>query len=100
MSCDLSKACIAGYERLCAWTDLLDEINVFPVADADTGLNLRASLTPLRQMAQQGPDLSDQLILNARGNSGNIAGAFFSEFLKADEVAGLASAARAGSRRA
>lgn len=97
---DFSAACIAGYERLCAWTDLLDDINVFPVADADTGLNLKASLAPLRQLAEKGADIRDQLILNARGNSGNIAGAFFSGFLRAAGLKQLAAAARAGSRNA
>ena len=38
----------AGYECLAAWADLLDRINVFPVADGDTGANLRISLAPLR----------------------------------------------------
>ena len=38
----------AGYDRLAAWSDLLDRINVFPVADGDTGRNLQVSLTPLK----------------------------------------------------
>ncbi len=75
----------AGYENLCAWADLLDSINVFPVADGDTGMNLRVSLAPLRDCGQ-GLDVSLKLLQsNGRGNSGNIAVAFFSEFLKADQ---------------
>ncbi len=100
MARDFAAACTVGYERLCAWSDLLDEINVFPVADADTGLNLRVSLAPLRQPAEGRGDISARLVLNARGNSGNIAGAFFSEFLKAAAPGRLAPAARAGSRKA
>ncbi len=100
MAYDFPEACIAGYERLCAWTDLLDDINVFPVADADTGLNLRISLAPLRQVTDRGTDLSESLILNARGNSGNIAAAFFSAFLGTDDPAQMAPAARDGCRKA
>ncbi|PID73096.1 MAG: hypothetical protein CSB33_05540 [Desulfobacterales bacterium] len=40
----------AGYELMAAWSDLLDEINLYPVADADTGTNLRLSLAPLRTL--------------------------------------------------
>ena len=47
----LKKACAAGYERLAARADLLDRINVFPVADQDTGVNLRLTLAPLRDSA-------------------------------------------------
>jgi DegV family protein with EDD domain len=97
---DFPTACTAGYERLCAWADLLDDINVFPIADADTGLNLRISLAPLRQIAGHPGNVSEQLVLNARGNSGNIAAAFFSEFLAADETAKLPAAGQAGSRKA
>ena len=44
----IRKALAAGYHYLSAWADLLDRINVFPVADGDTGANLRISLAPLR----------------------------------------------------
>ncbi len=40
METRLKTAAIAGYERVAAWADLLDDINVYPVADADTGRNL------------------------------------------------------------
>ena len=43
----LAESFSAGYASLSAWSDLLDRINVFPVADADTGANLRISLEPL-----------------------------------------------------
>ena len=45
-------AAIAGYENLTVWSDLLDRINVFPVADGDTGMNLRVSLAPLRECGE------------------------------------------------
>ncbi|BBO88864.1 DegV family protein [Desulfosarcina ovata] len=72
-----------GYERLAAWADLLDRINVFPVADADTGINLKISLAPLRQPGPSPRRLRDNLLRAATGNSGNIACAFFGELIGA-----------------
>ena len=77
----LKSAFVAGYERLLAWTDLLDEINVFPVADGDTGQNLKISLLPLGRMDQDVKSLGRDLIIGAVGNSGNIAAAFFKGLL-------------------
>jgi DegV family protein with EDD domain len=91
----------AGYARLTAWADLLDEINVFPVADGDTGRNLCISLTPLREMAACPiATIQDRLIRTATGNSGNIAAAFLTAFLTADRPQKLAAAAAAGARDA
>ena len=47
MDVSLRTAFATGYERMAAWADLLDDINLYPVADADTGRNLRISLAPL-----------------------------------------------------
>ncbi len=74
----------AGYECLVAWSDLLDRINVFPVADNDTGTNLRVSLAPLRVPVRGPEKMRDQLARSATGNSGNIAVAFFRELCTAD----------------
>lgn len=91
----LCSACIAGYENLAAWADLLDRINVFPVADGDTGTNLRISLAPLRACESGMSSAITVLAASGRGNSGNIAVAFFCEFLNPDGT-GLAGQARAG----
>ncbi len=97
----LCDACIAGYERMSAWADLLDEINVFPVADADTGRNLRISLTPIKSGAPlPADDMARRLLQTATGNSGNIAAAFFAVFLGAADLEQLAGAARGGARNA
>jgi DegV family protein with EDD domain len=80
-----------GYERLAAWSDLLDRINVFPVADADTGTNLKISLAPLRRASDSPKGLVKNLMLAATGNSGNIAAAFFCEFIKARQIDDLPS---------
>lgn len=91
-----NKALISGVERISAWSDLLDEINVYPVADGDTGRNLLISMSPLRQISKDRSKTVQTLLLAARGNSGNIAARFFSGFLTADSEAGLSKAANLG----
>ena len=49
MNEEIRKALVIGLERLAAWSDLLNDINVFPIADGDTGRNLIMSLAPLRR---------------------------------------------------
>ncbi len=97
---DFQKAHIVGVERVAAWSDVLDDINVFPVADGDTGRNLLISLTPLRYLEKDLDDTIHKLLLSARGNSGNIAVQFFSGFLTADSCENLAQAAKFGRGRA
>ncbi len=77
----IAAAAIAGYENLTVWADLLDRINIFPVADGDTGMNLRVSLAPLRECGTGLEKAVTQITVSGRGNSGNIAVAFFREFL-------------------
>ena len=82
----LRQALSAGSGRLLAWSDVLDDINVFPVADGDTGRNLVLSLSPLRDSGQGEDGLVERLLMEARGNSGNIAARFLSGLLeKADD---------------
>ena len=100
MTHDFNKAFISGVERVAAWSDVLDEINVFPVADGDTGRNLVVSLTPLRQINKDPENTINKLLLSARGNSGNIAARFFSGFLKADSFKTLPGAVKSGRDRA
>jgi DegV family protein with EDD domain len=94
----LGGAFLQGYERLAAWSGLLDDINVFPVADADTGRNLRISLAPLKTAGCQ--NTAGNLLLSATGNSGNIAGAFFSQFIKMKSSEDLLQTATAGKNAA
>jgi len=96
----LQKSFIAGLERLIAWADLLDSINVFPVADGDTGRNLSISLTPLRNAGHPKEIIIHQLLLSARGNSGNIASQFFSSFCAAERLSDLADRAKEGTAKA
>ena len=100
MEFSLKQSFVAGVERVAAWTDLLDSINVFPVADGDTGRNLLISLTPLHASSQPKEKVVHQLLLSARGNSGNIASRFFSSFYTAENVLDLATCAKDGRIRA
>ncbi|MCF8144847.1 MAG: DegV family EDD domain-containing protein [Deltaproteobacteria bacterium] len=92
----IQQALILGFERIAAWSGLLDEINVFPVADGDTGRNLVVSLSPLRQLDTHREETVHRLLMSARGNSGNIAARFFSEFIHADSMDAIPEAARSG----
>ncbi len=96
MEQSLQNAIISGVDRIAAWSDLLDDINVFPIADGDTGRNLIASLTPLRQLNGNREDTIQQLLMAARGNSGNIATRFLSGLLTADSTAILGKAFKLG----
>jgi uncharacterized protein len=99
----LRSAFACGYENLVAWADLLDRINVFPVADGDTGANLRISLAPLRDLGDHKADKTRTRNLLARcaiGNSGNIAAAFFQEFCRSSGVDDLAGNAERGREKA
>lgn len=89
-----------GYERLAAWSGLLDQINVFPVADADTGRNLKISLSPLRWPFEDAEVSVRGLMRAAIGNSGNIAAPFFAELLKAEITGGLGAAIHRGRQKA
>jgi DegV family protein with EDD domain len=101
------NALAIGYERIVAWADLLDQVNVFPVHDSDTGKNLKISLAPFKGIASDNgtgktslnglfDELIHKLSLSAVGNSGNIAAAFFSGFLSHPLPASLPDAARQG----
>ncbi len=101
---EIRHALAAGYASMAAWSELIDRINVFPVADGDTGANLRISLSPLRQTDnnknENKKDLAEQLRRAAIGNSGNIAAAFFLPFTKAKRPEQLAEMAALGRDRA
>jgi DegV family protein with EDD domain len=96
MDRNIEKGLILGVERIAAWSDLLDAINVFPVADGDTGRNLITSLIPLRHPDKDRQNTIRRLLFSARGNSGNIAAQFLSGLLTADSVDILPQAAGLG----
>ena len=82
----LAAALVSGIHRVLGQQELLNRINVFPVADADTGTNLSLSLgSALGPLGQPGEkhlgtllaSVADALLDGARGNSGAIVAQFF-----------------------
>ncbi|MCX5913665.1 MAG: DegV family EDD domain-containing protein [Deltaproteobacteria bacterium] len=93
---NLIKALAAGYERIVAWADILDRINVYPVPDGDTGRNLAITLSALRNVSGDADSISREVLLSARGNSGNIAARFFAGFFRGKDLASLPASAEIG----
>jgi DegV family protein with EDD domain len=81
-----ADALVSGIHRVIGEQDLLNHINVFPVADGDTGTNLSLSLgSALAVLGQTGDRhlgtllarIADALLDGSRGNSGAIIAQFF-----------------------
>ena len=92
----LVSALAAGYEKIVAWADILDRINVYPVPDGDTGRNLVMTLSALRNPWQDEEALGREILLTARGNSGNIAARFLSGFLGCEDLFSLPASVQSG----
>ena len=82
----LASALRSGIHRVILEQETLNRINVFPVADGDTGTNLSLSLgAALDTLARPGAErlgeflarVADVLLDGARGNSGAIVAQFF-----------------------
>jgi hypothetical protein len=97
---NLIKGVAAGYERIVAWADILDRINVYPVPDGDTGRNLVMTLGACKNINSNLDSLISEMLLSARGNSGNIAAGFLAGFLTCNELSSLCASAEAGRDRA
>jgi hypothetical protein len=96
MYCTLINALAVAYERVVAWADILDRINVYPVPDGDTGRNLVITLGACRNINGDPESLSREILLSARGNSGNIVAGFLAGFLTCKDLSSLPAAAEAG----
>ena len=97
---NLIKGLAAGYERIVAWADILDRINVYPVPDGDTGRNLVITLSACRNTNGNPDSMSQEILLSARGNSGNIVAGFLAGFLTCKDLSSLPVSAEAGRRLA
>jgi DegV family protein with EDD domain len=85
----LSRAVIAGARFVAERAEALNKINVFPVADGDTGTNIATTLQKVaqgvarlreRHVRRVSRTLADEAVGGARGNSGAILAQFFSGF--------------------
>ena len=108
----LRDALISGANNIVNCRQAVDELNVFPVPDGDTGTNMSMTITAAaRELAQLDDDASAELVAKtnasallrgARGNSGVILSLLFRGFskgLKGQEVMdseGLANAIKLG----
>ena len=81
-----ANALISGIHRVIDDQEILNQINVFPVPDGDTGTNLSLSLGAALPVLQQADEkhlgtllaaVADALLDGARGNSGAIMAQFF-----------------------
>lgn len=86
----LYAAVIHGCQNLVRARDALNAINVFPVADGDTGDNMAATAMsiihhakPTQELGITYQHIANASILGARGNSGMIFSQFFNGFLEA-----------------
>ncbi len=92
----LFQSFMIGAKNVIAEKNHLNEINVFPVADGDTGTNLSNMMHSILQNGRKGATLSETIrsiaeaaIMGARGNSGIIFAQYiigFSESITEDEV--------------
>ena len=85
----LLRAILAGSESVINKTEHLNKINVFPVADNDTGTNMALTLQSInRTIANSSPSsiqevgniIADSALMGAQGNSGVILAQFFYGF--------------------
>lgn len=81
---DLYNAFVSGGKELILQTNFLNKINMFPVADKDTGNNLAHTLNavinnakPEKSVTSTMESIAQQALLGARGNSGIIFAQFF-----------------------
>jgi len=87
---DFKKMMLAASKKIVIHQKEINKINVFPVADKDTGYNLAATLlgvegtissknySDLRELTE---DIKDAAMINARGNAGMICTGYFIEVL-------------------
>ena len=81
---DLYHAFLTGAKKLISKKNHLNQINVFPVADGDTGTNLSYLMQTIINQAKPSENLSDTIesianaaITGSRGNSGIILSEYF-----------------------
>ncbi|MGL4687546.1 MAG: DegV family protein [Fusobacteriaceae bacterium] len=87
----LTKLLIAASRWLSKYSDVLNDLNVYPVPDGDTGTNMSMTLQSVEneliklnhepKMAELAEIVSEAILLGARGNSGTILSQIIQGFL-------------------
>ena len=81
--------CISGANSLDNAKEEINALNVFPVPDGDTGINMSLTLSGIastddsENVAEVSKQIANSVLRNARGNSGAILALFFRGFSKA-----------------
>ena len=90
----LYEALVSGIENILEFKNKLDEINVYPVPDGDTGTNMCFTLLPIIEECEDDITdnadetlqiIADTALESARGNSGTIIAQFFHGMRRACE---------------
>ena len=85
----LLRALLAGSDRVISQADYLNKINVFPIADNDTGTNMALTLKSIHtalvnsepgSIEDVSGTIADSALMGAQGNSGVILAQFFYGF--------------------
>jgi len=93
----LTQLFLSGFAKLAKQTGELNKINVFPIADGDTGANMKVCLKlPVRNLLLSPSDsvltvasnLAADVLLNGQGNSGTILSHFFVSFAEEIKASG------------
>lgn len=89
----ISKLLIAGSRWLSKYADVLNDLNVYPVPDGDTGTNMSMTLQAVEnelvklnyepEMRELSEIVSEAILLGARGNSGTILSQIMQGFFNA-----------------
>jgi dihydroxyacetone kinase-like predicted kinase len=98
-----------AFASLSEHSDELNKLNVFPVPDGDTGLNMSRTLAPVLRLEEEAnlgvaaQKASEEILKSSRGNSGTILATFFLGFAtrrprqrRASTPAGLIEAFKRG----
>lgn len=82
----LAQMFLSGYAKLGSKVDFLNKINVFPIADGDTGANMKVCLKlpsrnlildPSPSVLRVASNMAADVLLNGQGNSGTILSHFY-----------------------
>ena len=82
----LAQLFLSGYAKLGSKVDYLNKINVFPIADGDTGANMKVCLKlpsrnlvldPSPSVLRVASNMAADVLLNGQGNSGTILSHFY-----------------------
>lgn len=110
-----AKMVLNGYRDLKSQYEKINDLNVFPVPDGDTGTNIAATLTggvkamekaDQKNIGDVASKLAEGMLLGARGNSGVILSQFFAGIsdaladLQKANVTQFAAALRSGTQKA